>query len=741
MDFPLGTSPVPRFAGTSPSGRRPGRHPLAAIAATVIVALIATATAALAAPGFDVALPASPEPPASNADWITIVNYYRAMGGVDPLTENDVFSAEADLHAEYMANTGNFTHDENSDSAFYSNGGDFAGRRAAITTGQCNTRDAIEAMMRQPFNSVRIMDQNLVSTGFGIHNAAGRCAAALDVVRGRTGVAAVVTKTWPANGTTVGLTTLLPAPLIDQLPDARTSCPPGHTGLPLIAYLPTDSAGTGPSAILKRDGVAVDTCVFDSFTYENPDTTNYAANIIVPTGSGDLQDIGRELLRGPLAVRRNAVVVLPKDPLSVGSAYEATVSRGTDTVSWAFRAAPPNRILDTRVGNGGPATKFAAGTTRRVKIAGRGGLPGPNIGSVALNLSTVNSTAASFLTIYPAGNARPLAANVNFAAGQALSSLTIVKLNNSGGAGATDGSVDVYNHAGSTDVVIDVAGWFEEDATPEAGEFTAINPTPTIKPRILDTRTGVGAIAGKVAPNATVNLLVAGRASLPAASEISAVALILTATEPTGAGFLSSYPRSGTRPPTSDLNFTTSRTVTNLAIIRVSQEASSLGRINIDNVGNSNTHVVADVVGYFKRDGAPGDGGYVPTSLSGPSATDGPRILDTRTGRGVPTGFSGKLGPASTMSFKVLGVGGIPAVGVDSVVLNVTVTQPTAASFLTAFPTGTARPPLLSNLTFPSGLTVSNAVIVKVGAGGKVDLYNHAGSTHVVIDVQGYFKS
>jgi hypothetical protein len=73
-------------------------------------------------------------------------------------------------------------------------------------------------------------------------------------------------------------------------------------------------------------------------------------------------------------------------------------------------------------------------------------------------------------------------------------------------------------------------------------------------------------------------------------------------------------------------------------------------------------------------------------------------------------------------------------------VLNVTVTQPTAQSYLTVFPSGTTRP-LASNLNFLAGQTVPNLVIAKVGADGKVAVYNDAGSAHVVLDVVGWYST
>jgi hypothetical protein len=83
-------------------------------------------------------------------------------------------------------------------------------------------------------------------------------------------------------------------------------------------------------------------------------------------------------------------------------------------------------------------------------------------------------------------------------------------------------------------------------------------------------------------------------------------------------------------------------------------------------------------------------------------------------------------------------VGGLPASGVTAVVLNVTVADsPGPESFITMFPAGTARP-MTSNLNYSAGESVANLVIVRV-SNGKVSMYNYAGQTNVIADVQGWF--
>ena len=111
------------------------------------------------------------------------------------------------------------------------------------------------------------------------------------------------------------------------------------------------------------------------------------------------------------------------------------------------------------------------------------------------------------------------------------------------------------------------------------------------------------------------------------------------------------------------------------------------------------------------------------------------RIVDTRDG----TGLAGAVPPGGTVELQVAGRGGIPTSDVSAVAMTVTVTQPTAAGYVTLYPAGTSRP-LAGNLNFVAGETVANLVVVKVGANGRVALFNPNGSTHFVVDVAGWYS-
>jgi len=97
------------------------------------------------------------------------------------------------------------------------------------------------------------------------------------------------------------------------------------------------------------------------------------------------------------------------------------------------------------------------------------------------------------------------------------------------------------------------------------------------------------------------------------------------------------------------------------------------------------------------------------------------------------------------MDVQVTGVSGsnVPphTSGVTAVVVNVTVTEPTAPSHLTVYPTASLpnNPPNAANLNFVAGQTVPNLVIVKVGLGGKVTVFNNSGETHVIFDIVGWY--
>ncbi|MCB1248561.1 MAG: hypothetical protein KDB36_04105, partial [Acidimicrobiales bacterium] len=204
---------------------------------------------------------------------------------------------------------------------------------------------------------------------------------------------------------------------------------------------------------------------------------------------------------------------------------------------------------------------------------------------------------------------------------------------------------------------------------------------------------------------------------------VTAVVLNVTAVFPTAATHLSLWPTGAAQPVVSNVKAPAGTTVPNLVVVRVGAD----GKVNLFNNSGA-VDVVVDVAGYFAdpMTASIGEGPY--------RSLDPARIVDTRDGTGGP---KAKLGAGSTRSVTVTGVGGVPATGVTAVVLNVTAVFPTQASHLSLWPSGTTRP-VVSNLNVVPGVTVPNLVVVRVGADGKVNLFNNSGAVDVVIDVAGY---
>lgn len=111
------------------------------------------------------------------------------------------------------------------------------------------------------------------------------------------------------------------------------------------------------------------------------------------------------------------------------------------------------------------------------------------------------------------------------------------------------------------------------------------------------------------------------------------------------------------------------------------------------------------------------------------------RILDTRNGTGTG-GLAVPVGPGQTITLQVSGVGPVPA-DATGVVLNITATEGTEASFVSAWPSGESQPNA-SVLNVNVGLNLPNMVTAALGAGGRLDLFNLNGRVHLVADVAGY---
>ena len=367
-----------------------------------------------------------------------------------------------------------------------------------------------------------------------------------------------------------------------------------------------------------------------------------------------------------------------------------------------FTPLSPFRILDTR-----PAScvqcsadpTFGAATTRKLQLTGVTGLsvgadPIPtDATAVVLNVTEVAGTANSLLTVYPYGTRMPQASNLNFAPGKVIANLVTVTL-------GQGGAVDIYNAAGTVNVIADVEGYFEPHPSSDAlGEFHPISPV-----RVCDTRSTSGTPAckahGALGPGGAMLVNVTGVGigsdSIPADGSAAAVVVNLTGVAGSALTYLSLSPTNAngqcpysgsTSPKYSMINLSAGLVAANRVMVALGP--SSPGGHNtslcVYNAGGT-INVVIDANGWYGTSSAVAGAQY--------QAIQPTRICDTRVLGG--TGCAGHVVTTIASLITVAGQGGIPTVAlgttVVAVIANLTAIAPTTATFLVTYPANVTGP-------------------------------------------------
>lgn len=356
-----------------------------------------------------------------------------------------------------------------------------------------------------------------------------------------------------------------------------------------------------------------------------------------------------------------------------------------------YHALSPSRLMDTRT----TGQALAAGGSLNLPVTS-GQVPS-TAAAVVLNVTVTNTSGPGFLTVYPTGNPRPTASNLNWAAGETRPNLVTVPVGASG--------LVTFFASSRTDVIADLEGYFSSSSG-SAGDYVPLAPG-----RLLDTRTASTTMSG----GSTIDLLVTGVGGVPSAGA-AAVALNVTVTDTSAVGFLTVYPTGAARPSASNLNWVAGWTVPNRVIVPV----GAGGKVSFFNFAGA-TDLIVDVNGFFTDATATG-------KLFEPQ---GPvRIVDTRTSAQT-------LGPGGTLVVPVAGTAArVPNMAI-AVILNVTATNPTTPGFLTLYPSDPR--PTASDVNFVTGQSVPNAVVATLSSTGSVTIYNSSGSTDVVVDLVGWF--
>jgi lipoprotein-anchoring transpeptidase ErfK/SrfK len=240
----------------------------------------------------------------------------------------------------------------------------------------------------------------------------------------------------------------------------------------------------------------------------------------------------------------------------------------------------PQRILDTR-----STAIVSPDSSITVNVPASGGAE-----AAVLTVTTI-AIAPGFWTLYPTGTARPTSANLNsLYLWHVVANQVIVPLDPSG-------NFDVYSQGGGH-VIVDLVGLVTGAGAPVStdGLFVPL-PSPT---RFLDTRDPTlnplggsqNALPGwsfevPVAVNPTINR-----------SDVSAVALNVTVTDPLNNGYVSATP-AGTNDPS-----VKSRSTATVSIVRAGQIVAGHAIVAVSTRGFdvfslNGSNVIADVAGYY----------------------------------------------------------------------------------------------------------------------------------------------
>ena len=366
----------------------------------------------------------------------------------------------------------------------------------------------------------------------------------------------------------------------------------------------------------------------------------------------------------------------------------------------------PCRAVDTRPQYGGSGP-IPGGTSQNFPItAARETAPFlPTAAAYSMNVSVVPDGPLGYLTVWPAGQPRPLVSTLNSLDGRIKANAAIVPA-------GTNGEISVYA-TNTTNVIVDVDGYF----APVSCSTLAFYPLPPC--RVADTRKssypqGLGPPYLTGGQERAFPILNATTCNIP--SSAAAYSLNFSVVPYGPLGYMTVWPTGQTRPVVSTLNDIPGTIIANAAIV----VAGTGGNVSV--YPTNDTDLVIDINGYFA---ATGTGGL---SLYGVQPC---RVIDTRkVGSGLP--FSGTLSPPVDVVDSPCGVPG----AAQAYVFNASVVPQGYLGYLTLWPDGTNQP-LVSTLNALDGSISSNMAIVP-STNGKVDAYA-SGITQLILDISSYF--
>lgn len=275
--------------------------------------------------------------------------------------------------------------------------------------------------------------------------------------------------------------------------------------------------------------------------------------------------------------------------------------------------------------------------------------------------------------------------------------------------------------AGTLVMVVDVGGQVGPSPSPVEASLYPLKPA-----RLLDTRPGEVTIdgrfegLGRLTAGSVTRVTIAGRGGVDA--DAAAVALNVTAVQPSGVGYVTLFPCGSDQPLTSSLNYAAGGATGNSAIVKLNDDGELCAFTFAE------THLVIDVNGWL-------------ADTDGFESLVSARLAETRAGERTVDGVAeeiGRLAAGSVTEVQIAGRGGVD-LDADAVALNVTAVGPSAIGYVTLYPCDEDRP-TTSSLNYGPGGAVGNSAVVSLSASGSLCAFTFA-DTDLVIDVNAWFSA
>ncbi len=396
-----------------------------------------------------------------------------------------------------------------------------------------------------------------------------------------------------------------------------------------------------------------------------------------------------------------------------GQTFSITQAGTGQTAGLQFVPVTPCRVMDTRNPTGplgGPA--MLGQSSRSVPIpSGACNIPGTAL-AYSLNITVVPRGPLQYLSIWPSGQPQPVVSTLNAFDGRIVANAAIVPA-------GTNGAISVFV-SDTTDVIIDINGYFAPASTPNSLSFYSVTPC-----RVVDTRNPASSLGGPLMSGGSIRSFPIPSSSCGVPNSAAAYSFNVTVVPRRPLGYLTTWPTGQPQPVVSTLNSGDGSIVANAAIV----PAGTNGAVSF--FVTDDTDVIIDVNGYFAAPGSPAAQALYTVSPC--------RVADTR-GGGFPSGFgSPAIAGGASRSFQVPAgpCPGIPGTA-KAYSLNVTVVPSAGVlGYLTAWPTGQAQP-VVSTLNSPLGKIVANAAIVPSGTSGAISVFV-TDLTNVILDINAYF--